>query len=274
MTIIPTTEILMKFRLNGTPHKLEGASGTTYFVDGYVVKHYDSSEYGNFICNIYSNILQKGFKVPSPIRSENGCYLESGWMAYPLIKGFTSDNRIQEKLALSEAFHEQLLRFKYDKSIENKDDHHKLSEKIAWGEKLLLNEIGQVAYDKISILLMGLVPIPIANQLIHGDFFGNVIFSEDGIPTVIDLSPQCRPRKFSHAILMFDSILYGKAKVDDFGKLLADEFFTQILLRAIIFRLCATAIFDALNERSYFTIELKETIDRFESIVPSLTKLR
>jgi hypothetical protein len=54
-------------------------------------------------------------------------------------------------------------------------------------------------------------PVNLSSQLIHGDFGGNVMFSDDQPPAVIDFAPFWRPVEFAVGVIIADAIVWEGA---------------------------------------------------------------
>ena len=51
-------------------------------------------------------------------------------------------------------------------------------------------------------------PVRAANQVIHGELSGNVLFAAGQAPAVIDFSPYRRPAAYADAIVAVDGLLW------------------------------------------------------------------
>ncbi|MGH2837223.1 MAG: hypothetical protein ACRDJY_02605 [Thermoleophilaceae bacterium] len=92
---------------------------------------------------------------------------------------------------------------------------------------------------EVAHLLAARGPVSAWDQLVHGDLSGNVLF-EDGLPpAVIDFSPYWRPKGFASAVVAVDAVVWHEADVGLLATVVNDRDGTELLIRALIFRLLA-----------------------------------
>ena len=64
---------------------------------------------------------------------------------------------------------------------------------------------------QIARLADVLEPLTVANQLVHGDLTGNILFDDALAPAVIDVSLYWRPPAFASAIVVADALVWEGA---------------------------------------------------------------
>jgi len=72
-------------------------------------------------------------------------------------------------------------------------------------------------------------------QLVHGDIAGNVLLDRDGIPLVIDMSPQWRPPLWAEAVCVLDAVLWQGAERSALAAWRTGRH-RRAMLRAVLFR--------------------------------------
>ena len=81
-------------------------------------------------------------------------------------------------------------------------------------------------------------PLDLPAQLIHGDLTGNVLFTAQKPPAVIDVSPYWRPMNYATAILFADLVCWHRVDPDAVIKRVGQvAHFPQLLVRALLFRM-------------------------------------
>ena len=93
----------------------------------------------------------------------------------------------------------------------------------------------QDCYDRLTRLRK---PIgSINHQIIHGDLNGNVLFTDNLPPAILDFSPYWRPREFAEAVIITDGLL-DEGEGENLIELVGESYLRmQLLLRALILRL-------------------------------------
>jgi prepilin-type processing-associated H-X9-DG protein len=76
-----------------------------------------------------------------------------------------------------------------------------------------------------------------ANQLIHGDFGGNVLFADGLPPAVIDFSPYWRPPELALGVVVADAIVWEGADLSLIDACTQVPDFIQHLARAELRRI-------------------------------------
>ncbi len=105
-----------------------------------------------------------------------------------------------------------------------------------------------------------------ANQLIHGDLTGNILFDDALAPAVIDVSLCWRPPAFASAIVVADALVWEGADETLLAAVAHLDRFEQFLARALIYRIVAAveggfeATDDELDDRYRPAVDLAVTL--------------
>ena len=103
-------------------------------------------------------------------------------------------------------------------------------------------------------------------QIIHADLAGNILFDDFENPFIIDFSPDYKPAIYAEVLLVTDSIAWHNESLLSFEEIICDRHIkTQLILRAVIFRLCVPLFFDSNNENDFW-----ETYEEFKPILKYL----
>lgn len=234
---IPNQEVLEAFGAIGKPRQLAGGQGECYRIDNIVLKPTKDAVEASWIADIYSNLVSDQFRVPKPIRANDGSWVFNNWTASEFVEGVDGVGNYAEAVELSKVFHQALVGVPKPDFFETRNSVWAVADRIAWGELPVPNfKLTNEPLKKIFGLLK---KNDLPNQLIHGDWGpGNILFSPNLAPAVIDFSPYWRPADFPIAIMMIDALAYEGAdkSIIDLGKNIKD--FDQLLLRALARRIC------------------------------------
>lgn len=237
-------EILYAFNLDGEIKPLSGGQNTSFRVKGFVLKPIDNNvQYCEWLLNIISEINPHGYRVSKPTRSNIGTFVYKDWCCTHYEPGEHRKGNIEEKLKVARLFHSDLA----DKSfldIPKTEDPWSKSHRIAWQSEKLPQSLSKQAVKILGELLSNVrLKENYKVQIVHSDLSGNILFDEVLAPLVIDFSPTIAPVEYAEAILVCDSIAWQGSSTSEIELICHSEFSTEMILRAIIFRLSVAAIF-------------------------------
>ncbi|MEU3462155.1 aminoglycoside phosphotransferase [Streptomyces sp. NPDC006733] len=237
----PSRAVLDAFGVTGTPVPLAGGQGQSVLVGGWVFKPAEGDADEIEWAAALSERLRAGagFRVPPPLRALDGRCAVGGWAAGRFLGGEPGPRgRWAEVLAAGRAFHAALRQEPRPDFLGRRTHPWAVADRVAWGEQHV--EVIDDLAEPYSALLELRRPVrQDAAQLIHGDLTGNVLFTADDAPAVIDFSPYWRPAAFAEAIVIADGLLWfdlppGLLRSGD-----DHPDWQQLLIRALIFRLVA-----------------------------------
>ncbi|WP_218098313.1 aminoglycoside phosphotransferase/kinase family protein [Paenibacillus allorhizosphaerae] len=190
--------------------------------------------------------------MSKPIRSVNGTFVSEGWICTRFEQGHEAKGRVEEKLRVSRSFHRDLSHISA-KDFPLADHPWSKSHRIAWQEDGLPHDMPKEAHDVLTGLLRKVNRDGhYKMQLIHGDLAGNILFDETLPPLIIDFSPTIAPVEYAEAILVCDCIAWQGSTLSELRLLPGDEFYKEMIIRAIIFRLSVSAILSKGNITPFF----------------------
>lgn len=179
-------------------------------------------------------------RMGRPVRSTDGRWVVSGWTANRDISG-RPEPRHDEVVAMSLRLHSASSRLVCPRFLEARQDIYALADRMAWGEAeyTLDPDKGGRLYDVLGGSRRKTTLRP---QVVHGDLFGNVLFTGNAPPGVIDFTPYWRPAEWAAAVTVIDALAWGgsdPAIVERWSHL---SEWPQALLRALLFRLAVHAL--------------------------------
>lgn len=231
----PKKDILEAFNANGTPQLLSGGQGTTWLVGDIVLKPVGNIAETLYVADVMESIVEDGFRVARPIKTIEGKWLYKNWCAYNRIDGEHVKARWDEKIALCKRFHNALSTYPKPEYLDKQTDRYAVADRIAWQElPIKADEKSMPVLEKLVNLLR---PIQVTNQLIHGDFTGNILFREGQLPAVIDFVAYWRPEDYAIAIMIADAIVWEGADESIFDLVSDIPEIVQLVIRAEIGRI-------------------------------------
>ena len=227
----PPTEVLRAFGATEKPVPIAGGQGQNHRSGDVILKPAKDDEETNWTAEFYLAVDCDGFRLPKPIRSSGGGFVYAGWQAWKYIEGQNKRGHWSEKIQICTRFHQAIADFSRPIYFDRRDQNPwVIADKVAWGE-MEIEHHPQVA-PSVEQLRRCLCAVNEKSQLIHGDFGGNVLFSDESDPAVIDFSPYWRPVEFAIGVVIADAIVWEGAdeSLIEAGQEFSD--FNQHLARA------------------------------------------
>jgi uncharacterized protein (TIGR02569 family) len=267
---VPNIDILRAFDVSGKPVRLVGGQGTSYLVDGVVLKPIDNEVEACWIADIYNNLDSSEFRVAKPVRAKNNSWVFDKWVAYNFINGEHLKNKHSETVEISKVFHKALEKIPKPSFLEGSDDAWAIADRIAWEESPIpKNKLTDEVFEK---LFSNLQKNELPNQIIHGDIGENILFDSELAPAIIDFCPYWRPASFSIAVAIIDWIVWENADILIIDLYKKDKGFDQLLLRALIRRICEYIEHQKNNDRDYSGDMIKH-VDITDYLIERIKKL-
>ncbi|MCK8061115.1 MULTISPECIES: hypothetical protein [unclassified Fusibacter] len=234
-------KILEAFHLTGEGLALEGGQEQSRLFDKTVLKPVYDESYYNQIAEIFNQLENPAYRISKHLKANNGHYSFMGYGATMYEAGFEVDDRLKEKLLVSNAFHEALKEIATS-LLPKTDDPWSRAHRLLWqGERL------EATSDMAIFVNHLLNQLPIydeALQIIHSDLSSNILFHETLAPLIIDFSPAVAPKSFADAVLICDSIAWGSQPLASLELLKSNINFKESVLYAVAFRVATIACFD------------------------------
>lgn len=236
MSELPADGVLRAFCATGHPVRMPGGQGETFRYGDIVLKPARDDAETAWIADFYLSFDAPDLRVPQPIRAADGSLVVDGWQALRYIEGHHVPGRWDEKIDTCLRFHAAIGHRVRPAYFDLRDPNPwVIADKVVWGE-LTMEHHPQIA-PVVARLRECLKPVHAKDQLIHGDFGGNVLFADGLAPAVIDFSPYWRPVAFAVGVVVADAIVWEDAGVAliDAAQHLPD--FDQHLARAELRRI-------------------------------------
>jgi uncharacterized protein (TIGR02569 family) len=217
---------------------LPGGQGDSARHGDVVLKRVGDRVEAEWTAETISSIEPHGYRLPRPVRAEDGSWVVDGWIATEFVPGQSQpQGRWDALLGAARAFHGDLAGLPKPAFLALRRHRWAVADRVAWGEA------GIVALPEVAGLLDRLLswvaPVHEPAQLVHGDLAGNVLFADDRSPAIIDFSPYWRPVGYAEAMVAVDGMLWYGGGPDLEPLVARDPDIAQLLVRALIFRLVA-----------------------------------
>lgn len=223
------------------PELLEGSLAWRCGEDGEVVlKPVANTAEAAWVAQTLDGLEPHDVRLARPLRSTDGRWVVSGWSATRHIEG-RPEPRHDEVVAMSLRLHATSSILTYPRFLEARQDIYALADRMAWGEAEfpLQADKGGRLYD---VLAGSRREMQLRPQVVHGDLFGNVLFTGNAPPGLLDFAPYWRPAEWAAAVAVVDALAWGgsDAAIVERWSHLAE--WPQALLRALLFRLAVHAL--------------------------------
>lgn len=221
------------------PQRLGGGRGTSWRVDGIVLKPVDDAAGAAWTAKMIDRTHGQGLRLARPVRASTGDWLAEGWAAAHWVEGEHAP-RWTEVIAVGDAFHAAVAGVSRPAFLDHRDDPWARGDAAAWAGSALDGFAHHA--DLLTTLASARRPVMLPSQLIHGDLTENVLFADPLPPAVIDLAPYWRPAGFASAIVVGDALLWLDPQPDVAAIATRVEALGQLLVRALIYRLVTDAV--------------------------------
>lgn len=200
-----------------------------------------------------------GLRLARPVRSTDGRYVVSGWRADTFVSGY-HEPRHDEVISAGIRLHQVTATLERPRFLTQAPvppwtevDVFTVADRAAWEDRPLqalppgspklpdAQDRGH-SVELITQLAALRRPTESPSQLVHGDLYGTLLFTGTAPPGITDITPYWRPASWAAGVAVVDALSWGGA---DDGLIERWEFlpeWSQMLLRALIFRLGVHAL--------------------------------
>ena len=245
--IIPA-EVLNLFGASGEVTPLSGGQGMTFRCGNIVFKPCSNPVEWKGLAQLLTKLRPIGYRIVKPIRALDGRWEVEGWMATHLVEGWSGfQSRELEALSACRCFHQELSivynSTKRPEWLGHSSSVYSKADQLAWGDCSLSREFSADVKEILKPIVSTLSPIPLQNQITHGDPGGdNILFAENQAPAIIDVSPYWRPSGYAIAMMLADGIAWEGSALSVLEFSHDEPYFGQLLLRAVLFRLIVSSL--------------------------------
>ena len=208
---------------------------------------------------VRETLFVDGLRLARPVRSTDGRYVVSGWRADTFVAG-APEPRDDEVVATGVRLHEATAKLERPRFLTQMPvppwtdvDVFTAADRAAWEDRPLQNlplgapelpesEDRTEAAELLTQLAGLRKPTKSPSQLVHGDLYGTVLFAGAAAPGITDITPYWRPASWAAGVVVVDALSWGDADDGLVERWDALPEWSQMLLRALMFRLAVHAL--------------------------------
>lgn len=217
-----------------------GGQGTTWLAKDVVLKPLDMApEALHWQADVLRPLLgREDLRLAAPLMAKDGSLIVDGWTAWNRLEG-TSDQpgKWDEIIRAGVRFCELMQHVPRPSFLNSRQDTWAAADRIAWGEQAPESVLHVRFVSRLLDALKVQEQVEEPSQIVHGDLTGNVLFSANEGPAVIDISPYWRPRSYGTAIVLVDALTWEDAPLDWAHGYLGGVVEQQAFIRALLFRI-------------------------------------
>lgn len=179
-------------------------------------------------------------RIGRPVRASDGRWVVGGWVAFRHVDG-RPEPRYDEVVAASLRLHKATADLPVPRFLSARADVFAMADRAAAGteDAPLDAALGGRLFD---ILAGSRTPLGTKPQVVHGDLFGNVLFTGDAAPGIIDFTAYHRTAEWAAAVVVVDALAWGGADDGILRRWSHLAEWPQALLHALLFRLAVHAL--------------------------------
>jgi uncharacterized protein (TIGR02569 family) len=234
----PPDCVLAAFGVRGpTAERLGGGQGRAWAAGGLILKPVDDVVETVWVAELLSGLVEDGFRVNRPVRSEAGEWVVEGWSAWQTLAGeHDTAGRWPDVLRVGTRLNAALRGLARPAFLDARTHAWAVGDRVAWDEEpaTVIHAALEPLMERLRIHVR---PDDTPGQVIHGDLTANVLFAPGLAPAVIDFTPYWRPPQFCLAVVVVDALLWHRAPPSLIDAMASTEDRTSLLARAALYRL-------------------------------------
>lgn len=208
---------------------------------------------------VRETLFVDGLRLARPVRSTDGRYVVAGWRADTYVAG-SPEPRHDEVISAGVRLHEATAGIDRPRFLTQAPvppwtdiDVFIAADRAAWEDRPLVAlplgapQVPESEERRRCVELVGQLaglrkPTESPSQLVHGDLYGTVLFAGTAAPGITDITPYWRPASWAAGVTVVDALSWGEADDGLIERWDALPEWSQMLLRALIFRLSVHAL--------------------------------
>jgi uncharacterized protein (TIGR02569 family) len=238
----PPDDVIAAFGGRGAAVALDGGQGRTFVAGDIVLKPVGHVAEATWAAEVLSTVEEDGFRVARPVRGTGGAWVVGEWTAFERVDGEhrTWGGPWPDVVEACGRFHAALASVARPPWLDRRQDLFAEADRIAWGERAA--ELPSPVAGAVARLRALTRPVAAPDQVVHGDFAGNVLLADGLPPAVIDFSPYWRPAGYPTALTVVDAVLWYGEGVGLTVPAASVPELDQLLVRALLFRLAVDGL--------------------------------
>ena len=203
------------------------------------------------MCEVYASWDSDDVRVPEPVQphgtNPSGAWSVDGWGAHVFVSGRDADlvHELARVKEASDAFHHAVKDQPRPEFLDVRNDPWAFGDRVAWEQAR--PEGDRETLEVILALIDHLAPVSGREQAVHGDILPNVLVADGRRAAVIDWPVYFRPVALANAVAATDAVTFRGAPPSVLDEWETGEDWTQMLVRALLYRLGATGLIASRN---------------------------
>lgn len=244
----------------GVPDADVVADGRRWRCNEVILSRADDHARATFSASVRENLQVDGVRVARPIRSTDGRWVASGWVADTYVIG-KPEPRYDEVVGVADRLHAATASLPRPAFLTPRPGVApsgvlEVADRVAWGAEHEPFTAAAHPLEPDSVTLFRELarfrrPVRAPDQLVHGDLFGTVLFAGAAAPGVVDITPFWRPAAWAAAIVVVDALAWGDADDGLVQRWSEHAEWPQQLLRAVLFRLAVHTLHPRATTEAY-----------------------
>lgn len=215
--------------------------GTAWRCGEVVLRQVADRAHAVWLARTFAALDVPDLRIARPLRTTDGRWVIGGWAASRYVSG-KPENRPDEIVLTAVKLHQATAELARPDTVPARQGIAADAERLAWGE--LEMELDERKGGRwFEILAPARRPVASPDQLVHSELFGTVLFDGDAPPGIVDFVPAFRPAEWGAAVAAVDAVAWGDADTDLFRRWSHLPEWSQLLLRATLFRLAYNALY-------------------------------
>jgi hypothetical protein len=230
-------DVLQAFGVDWPGRPLAGGQGTSWAVDGLVLKPADGPLH-EWLADVLADVTADDFRIAEPVRARDGAWVAHGWSATRWVEGgepdYSAVSTWREILAAGRAFHRAVAHLGRPDFLDRRQDWWARADKAVWGERDIRF---RPEFAAVAQRLQGALEPLGRPQIVHADLTNNVLFAPGLAPAIIDVSPYWRPPEYAEGVVVADALCWHGAPAS-----LPETVDVSVaaVARALLFRMATT----------------------------------
>ena len=265
----PPEHVLATFGVkSGEPTRLGAGWESGWHTGEVVLSQVTDHARAAWSAKVRETLFVDGLRLARPVRSTDGRYVVSGWRADTFVAG-APEPRDDEVVATGVRLHEATSKLERPRFLTQLPvppwtdvDVFTTADRAAWEERPLQSlplgapalpetDDRQQARELLTQLAGLRKPTKGSPQLVHGDLYGTVLFAGAAAPGIVDITPYWRPASWAAGVVVVDALAWGDADDGLVERWDALPEWSQMLLRALMFRLAVHALHPLSSEETF-----------------------
>jgi uncharacterized protein (TIGR02569 family) len=235
---MPPERVMRAFGAGGEPERLPGSA--VWRCGDLVLKPVTDKARAVWLARTLAQLDLPDLRVARPVGGTDGRWIVGGWAASRYLTG-QPEHRHDEIILAALRLAQAAAGLPRPAFLSRRQDINALADRIAWQETdIPVDETKGGRW--FEVLAVARRPVRLPDQVVPGDLFGTVLFDGPAPPGIVEFDPYFRPAEWGAAVAAVDAVSWGGADIGFLRRWSHLPEWSQLLLRALLFRLAGNAL--------------------------------